>query len=70
MSVKYLGVILDSRLTWREHVDAKVKKARNSLWVCRRACDGAWGLGLRVIHWLYVSVIRPSITYASLNMVA
>jgi hypothetical protein len=54
MSVKYLGVILDSRQTWREHVNVKVRKAQNSLWACRRACGGAWGLGPRVVHWLYV----------------
>jgi hypothetical protein len=66
MSVKYLGVILGSQLTWREHVDVKVRKAQNSLWACRRACGGAWGLGPRVVHWLYVSVIRPSVTFASL----
>jgi hypothetical protein len=47
-------VILDSRLTWREHVDAKVEKAHNSLWACRRACGGALGLGPRVVHWLCV----------------
>ena len=44
-SVKYLGVTLGSRLTWRKHVEVKVKKARNLLWACRRACGrgGDWG---------------------------
>ena len=37
MSVKYHGVVLDSRLTWREHVDVKVRKAHNLLWACRKA---------------------------------
>ena len=39
VSVKYLEVILDSPLTWREHMDVKVRKAHNLLWACRRA----WG---------------------------
>jgi hypothetical protein len=30
-SVKYLRVILDTRLTWREHVDVNVRKAYNLL---------------------------------------
>jgi len=66
MSVKYLRVILDSCLTWKEHMDVKVKKAQNSMWACRRACGVTWGLKPRVVHWLYVAIIRPSITFASL----
>jgi len=66
MSVKYLGEILDSRLTWREHMDVKVRKAQNLLWACRRAYGVMWGLRPRVVHWLYVCIIRPSVTFASL----
>jgi hypothetical protein len=61
-TTKYLGVILDARLTWREHVDAKVRKGRNMLW----ACSVRWGLRPTVVYWLYVSIVRPSITFASL----
>jgi hypothetical protein len=43
-SVKYLGVILDSQLTWGEHVEVRVRKAHNLLWTCRRACGVGWGL--------------------------
>jgi hypothetical protein len=64
--VKYLGVIVDSRLTWREHVNIKVKKAHNSLWACRRSFGATWGLPSKVVYWLYISIIPPSITFASL----
>jgi hypothetical protein len=42
-SVKYLGAILDSQLTWWEHVNIKVKKAHNSLWSCRRSFGATGG---------------------------
>ena len=57
---------MDSRLTWKEHMDVKVKKAHNSMWACRRGCGMMWGLKPRVVHWLYVTIIRPAITFASL----
>jgi len=59
-------VILDSRLTRREHVDVKVKAAQNLLWACTRAYGVTWGLRPRVVYWLYISILRPSITFASL----
>jgi len=65
MLVKYLGVILDSRLTWKEQMDVKVKKAQNLMWACRRACGATWGLKPRVVHWLYVAIIRPSVSFTS-----
>jgi hypothetical protein len=60
-SVNYLGVILHSRLTWREHVEVKVRKAHNLLWACRRACGMRWGLRTRwSIDSMSPSSARPS----------
>jgi len=64
MSVNYLRVVLDSRLTWRFYV--KVRKAHNLLCAYRRVNGVKWGLRHKVVHWLYVCIIRPSIPFASL----
>jgi len=37
MSVKYLGIVLDSWLTCREQVNTKLKKDHNLVWAFRRA---------------------------------
>ena len=65
-AVRYLGVILESRLTWREHVEVIVRKAPNLLWACRRAYGMGWGLRPKVVHWLYVTIVRSTISFASL----
>ena len=51
-------------LTWREHVDVKVRKAHNLLWACWRACGMMWGQRPKVVHWLHNDIIWPSITFA------
>ena len=64
-SVKYLGVILFSRLTWRKHVDVKMGKAQ----ICCGYIGGRgakWALKPRVVHWLYVAILQPTVSFASL----
>ena len=47
-------------------MDVKERKPHNLFSACRRACGARWGLGPKVVHWLYVSIIRPSLSFASL----
>jgi hypothetical protein len=43
-----------------------VRKAHNLMWVCRRACGVRWGLGPKVVYWLYVAIVCLAISFASL----
>ena len=43
-----------------------MRKAHNLLWACRRACRAGWGLRPKMVHWLYVAIVRPTISFASL----
>ena len=63
--VKYLGVVLDSKLTWSEHLDHKYKKATALFWQCRRIVGSTWGTSPKICHWIYLAIIRPMITHAA-----
>jgi hypothetical protein len=63
--VKYLGVTMDSRLTWGPHIDRVTTKARAGLFalypLLNRQCSLTVGTKLKLYHQL----IRPIITYAA-----
>ena len=61
--VKHLGVILDSKLTWKEHLTSKYNKAVALFWQCKQIVGKTWGITPRIAHWIYIAVIRPMITH-------
>ena len=64
-STKFLGLTLDSKLTWNEHINNQCKKAKGILMQCRRAIGPIWGFTPKTMKWiLYTAVVRPSLTYA------
>jgi len=63
--VTYLGVTLDSRLSWSPHIANKAAKANRCLLLCRRVVGKTWGISPRVMMWVYITMIRPIISYAA-----
>ena len=63
--VKYLGVILDSKLSWRPHCEDRARKATIALMQCRRAVGKSWGLKPRQALWIFTAIIRPIMAYAA-----
>ena len=62
--VKYLGVILDAKLSWKQQVEAKCKKALALMCQLRRVTGVTWGMTPKTVFWLYTTIIRPYISYA------
>ena len=63
--LKYLGVILDPKLSWELHIDAKCDRALISLHQLRRSVGKTWGISRKIAQWMYIAIIRPTITYAA-----
>ncbi|CAH0731007.1 unnamed protein product, partial [Brenthis ino] len=65
-AVKYLGVILDSKLLWNKHLDYKLNKSTIAFYQCKKMLGNKWGLSPKITMWLYTAVIRPMLTYGAL----
>ena len=64
--VTYLGITLDSRLTWIDHCLDKAKKAIMIL-TCTKRCVGyRWGLTPKILLFLYNMVVKPALAYGCL----
>jgi hypothetical protein len=64
-TVKYLGVLLDPKLNWKQHLIDKRKKLYFSVWACRRAMDKTWRINSKLALWVYKAILLPKLLYVS-----
>lgn len=65
-TVKYLGVQLDTKLSWKTHLEDKRRKLHISIWMCKRALGKSWDLKPRVALCLYKAVLLPRLLFAAI----
>ncbi len=64
--VKYLGIILDSKLSFGPHIRDKAKKATRLLYHVRSSVGQLWGPNLYLVRWVLTGIVRPRITYGAI----
>ncbi|XP_071577352.1 uncharacterized protein [Temnothorax nylanderi] len=64
-SVKYLGLFIDTKLSWKVHLAESRKKFYSCTWMCKRAMGKSWGIRASIALWLYRAVLLPRLLYAS-----
>ena len=65
-STRYLGIHIDSKLNFKDHVQKAVEKASSRLAILRSVSNSSWGADIPTKLQLYSSWIRPILEYGSL----
>jgi hypothetical protein len=64
-TAEYLGITLDDKLSWRPHIENKIKKAKRTLIAIRSTIVKSWGPSPMCARWSWTGVIRPALTYGA-----
>ncbi|KAG5861566.1 hypothetical protein JTB14_016416 [Gonioctena quinquepunctata] len=62
---KYLGVVLDDKLTFTEHIAYITNRGRNIFQILRKHSMAVWGVTTKSMMQIYQAAIIPIIGYAS-----
>ncbi len=65
-SIKFLGVILDARLTFAEHIKKMEDKCKKVINVMRCLTEREWGASFSSLKSIYVALIRSVLDYVSI----
>src|SRR6266581_6776584 len=61
--VRWLGVFLDSKLTFKQHVEIKISKAKAAFYLIKRLGNTQRGLSLQALRQLYIAYVTTIADY-------
>jgi len=64
-SLKYLGIILDSKLTFREHITYITEKCTKLIFILSKSAKFNWGLNHAALKTIYKGGILPLLQYGA-----
>lgn len=62
-SVKFLGMHLDKKLTWKEHINSIIKRVEKSMNLIKTFSSQKWGADHNITLHMYKTLIRPIFDY-------
>ena len=63
--MKYLGIIIDKKLTFREHIKQAADICRKLIFALSRSAKLNWDLSHKVLKTLYTGGIQPLLLYGA-----
>jgi len=64
-SIKYLGIIFDNKMTFREHVNCIEEKCKKLIFMLAKSAKLTWGLKHKALKTIYTGGILPLILYGA-----
>jgi hypothetical protein len=64
-NTKYLGVYMDNKLTWKNHVENTISKVNRRLRLIKRLAGATWGSTQDTMNNTYKTYVKPVMTYGS-----
>jgi hypothetical protein len=61
--VRWLGVFLDSKLTFKQHIEIRISKAKAAFYLIRRLGNTQRGLSLQALRQLYIACVTTIADY-------